>query len=118
MTINTAFFDAITEQANRCDSCAAVHRLAAQALPQLQTVLDGIADAEAILAAGQSLLSLNPADLPGVISFLSAFKTSVLTPMLAPYAQLVAQATETAAAVASATAAVESAAARFPGCTL
>lgn len=118
MTINTAFFDSITAQAERCDTCAEVQRLAAQALPQLQTVLDDIAEAEAILAAGQALLSLSPADLPGVISFLSTFKTSVLTPMLAPYATLVTQAAETATAVAGVVAAVESAAARIPGCTL
>lgn len=118
MTINTAFFDAIADQANNCQTCAEVQRLAHAALPQLQTVLDGIASAEAVLAAGQGLLALNPTTLTDVVSFLSTFKTSVLTPMLAPYAKLVAQASETSAAVTGAIAAVEAAAARIEGCTI
>jgi hypothetical protein len=118
MTINTAFFDAIADQADSCQTCAEVQRLAHAALPQLQVVLDAIAEAEAVLAIGQELLSLNPTDLSSLISFVTKLKTGILTPYLAPYAKLVAQASETTAAVTGAIAAVEAAAARIEGCTI
>ncbi len=118
MTINTAFFEAIAHQAENCVTCADVQRLADQALPQLQTVIDAINAQITALTAAQALLSLNPADLPGVISFVSSLKTDVIAPLIAPYAAYITQATQTASAVTTAIAAVQAAADRIAGCTI
>lgn len=118
MTINTAFFQSIRDQADACDVCADLQRLAAGVLPDLQGVIDAIAEAEAILGAAQELLTLNPATLPALVTFVEKLVGDVLTPMLAPYAKLVAQSAETAAAVASTIASIEAAAARIGDCTI
>lgn len=118
MTINTAYFDAIAEQAQNCRSCADVQALADKALPQLQTLLASIADQQAILTAAQALLGISVTSPTSAVTFLQSFITDVLTPMLAAYAKTVAQATETAAAVTSTIAAIQAAADDITGCTI
>lgn len=118
MTINTAFFQRIHDQAALCQSCADVQALADSALPQLQDLLSSIAGQQTVLAAAQELLTLNPGNITQVVSYIGKLNTEVLGPMLAAYAKTVAQSAATAAAVTSAIAAIESAAASIPGCTV
>lgn len=118
MTINTAFFDRIHDQALLCRTCADVQRLADECVPQLNDLLSAIAAQQAVLAGAQELLTLSPANITDVISFIGKLQTELLGPMLAAYAKVVAQAAETATAVTSAIAAIEAAGAAIPGCTI
>jgi hypothetical protein len=118
MTINTAYFTQIADQAALCRTCPELQALADRALPQLQDLLDAIAAQEAVLAGAQELLTLNPANITQVISFIGKLQSEFLTPMLAAYSKVVAQATETATAVTSTIAAIENAAAAIPNCTI
>jgi hypothetical protein len=118
MTINTAFFDQIADQAALCRTCADVQRLADSCVPQLNDLLAAIGVQQSVLAGAQELLTLNPANLADVISFIGKLQTELLGPMLAAYAKVVAQTAETATAVTGAIAAIEATAAAIPGCTI
>lgn len=118
MTINAAYFDKIADQAALCRTCADVQALADKALPQLTDLMTAITAQQTALAGAQELLTLNPANLSDVISFIGKLQTELLGPMLAAYAKVVAQATETATAITSTITAIENAAAAIPGCSI
>ncbi len=118
MTINTAYFDKIADQAALCRTCADVQALADNALPQLNDLLSAITAQSALLSAAQELLTLNPANLTDVINFIGKLQTELLGPMLAAYAKTVAQITETGTAITSTITAIENAASAIPGCTI
>lgn len=133
MTIDTAFFDAIDAQLDLVDAEAA--KLAAGAsvqldglrndlqaiinksMPRLSAQFAELEALEAKLAPALALLSMSPADLPGVISFVGDLITHVLTPQLEPYAKAVAQIAETTARVASLVSRMETTASHLHGFT-
>jgi uncharacterized protein with von Willebrand factor type A (vWA) domain len=111
-------YSEIAAQAEQCKTCAELQRLAARSVPQLNALLAQVTAARDELAAAQELLTLNPADLPGVISFLGKLKTYVITPYLAPYEKYLTQIPEITAGIATATAALNAAANRIGNCSI
>jgi hypothetical protein len=137
MAIDTQFFDQIDAQLALVDAKATALAASARGLVgvekaalerDLQAIIDAtfpnlsaqyaqVLQIQAALAPALALLTLNPADLPGVISFLSGFIEHFLTPQLAPYLVAEAKAAATIARVASLVSHVESVASHIPDFT-
>lgn len=116
--IDTAYFTALTARVNAIDTCAELQDAVNKAFASMQGQVTGIEDQLAVLAPMIGLLTLNPTDLPGVITFLDTFVTKVLTPYLAPYTTYVAQKAAILVQIADLGTAIASAASRIDSCTI
>lgn len=81
-------------------------------------MLAQVTDAAAALEAAQELLTLSPADLPGLIEFVGKLKTYVLTPYLAPYEKYLAAIPQVTAGIALVTSRLNAAASRIGNCSI
>lgn len=137
MALDTAYFDQVDHQLNQVSArldaiaaagrspqaaesaaiTAAIQQIVDQTFPRLSAQYAGQQTQVAQLAPAVALLSLNPTDLPGVLSFITNLVEHYLTPQLAPYIAAEAQLIATVARVASLVSHIESVASRVPGFT-
>jgi hypothetical protein len=110
--IDTDYFDKLIAQVDKVASLADLNALTARILPSIEAQTDAITAELAVLTPALGLLTLNPASLPSVITFISDFVTHVLTPQLKPTITYAAQQTATIAKLAELTAAIAAATAR------
>ena len=119
--LNASYFTAATNQINAITTQINGVRSQAQLQAELQlltntVIADMQAQAQAItqqiglLQPAFALLSVNPANLPQVITFCQGLITHFLTPQLAPYTNYVAQAAALVTQVNSLISAIQSAA--------
>lgn len=111
--VDTAYFDKAIAQINRVTTLPDLNAITAKLLPSIEAQTAGVTSELAALTPALGLLTLNPANLPGVITFISDFVTHVLTPQLKPTITYAAQLTATATKLAELTTAIANATARI-----
>lgn len=108
LIVDTAYFDSLTARINAATSGAELQRLVDDAFPSVQAQVSAVHAQIAALAPALELLSLNPASLPSVITFIQKLVTEILTPYLQPYITYTAQLSATVASATALAAAVQS----------
>lgn len=116
--VDNDYFDRLIAQVNKVDACQELQALVDRLLPSLEGQTTAIASELAALTPVLALLSANPANLPGVITFLTDFISLVLTPQLKPTITYASQLTLTATKIAELTVAITEAAGRIEGCSV
>lgn len=116
--VNTAYFAALTAQVNAASSCAELQVVAASALGSANTALASCSAQLATITPMLALLAVPAANPTAIVTWISSLISEYLTPQLIPATTLALQVTEMTAAIVTLTAAIESAASKFPGCTV
>lgn len=115
MTLNAAYFAALTAQVNAINKCSELQSVVDEAFDALKDVNSGLTAQIARIAPILALLEAPDADLTKIVTWITNFITNYLAPGLAPYAVMIEQQAEMIAAVASLTTAIENAATRIGG---
>jgi len=118
VTLNTTYFSNLTNSINGAQSCAELQALVTEAFASVGSVKSAITSELATVEPMLALLTINPADLPSVITFIQTLVTAYLTPILKPAVTYAAQLTALAAQITALMAAITSAEARFTSCSI
>jgi hypothetical protein len=115
--LNETYFTNATSAVNGASTCAELQALVNRIIPSINAQQAAITAQLAFLEPLQALLS-PPATPDAVVTWVSSFITSYLTPQLAAYATYVAKQTAFTAQLASLTTAIATKAAGFASCTI
>jgi hypothetical protein len=116
--LNAAYFTALTAEINNLQTCAELQALATTVMASIQAEKNAIEAQLAALAPILALLTVPGANLSAIVSWISNFITSVLTPIYLPYINYATQLAQLTAAVATLATAIENAAANITSCTV
>jgi len=115
--LNAAYYTSLTQQINGASSCAQLQNLVSEAMLAVINTQSSLTDQLAIYEPMLALLT-PPTTPTAVITYIQTLITAYLTPQLAPAITMAAQLAATIAEIAALTAAIESAASKFPSCSI
>lgn len=116
--INIDHFANMTAAVNACESCEQLQGIAGDAFASLDAVKAGIQSELAALAPILALLSPPSASPAAIVTWLTSFITTTLTPMVKPTITYAAQLAAMLDQIATLTAAIGTASAKFPSCSV
>lgn len=116
--INTETFTSITESVNSANSCAELQAIVSSAMASVNVVKDNISSELAKLTPILAITTPPGANLGAIVTWITDFISTTVTPMVKPTITYADQLTATAAQIASLTAAINAASAKFPSCSI
>ena len=106
--IDTKYFSKLNEQISNITNHDELSAFVNKVYPSIQNHITSLQSQLAALAPVVALASLNPADLPSLVTFAQNMITSVITPMIKPYLNGVAQLSQVTSQLSQLTSTIES----------
>ncbi|MHA6236876.1 hypothetical protein [Pseudomonas fluorescens group sp. PF-69] len=116
--VNAAYFQSLTDQVNNTDTCADLQAFTAEAFASVNAMIKGIEDQLAALGPLLDLLTAPSLNLGAIVSWITSFIESFLTPLTKPHSTYLAQLTELVAQMSALASAVAAKAASFEQCAV
>lgn len=115
---NTTYFTSLTNRINSASSCSELQAIVTNEFASIQGVKTAINLQVAALQPILALLSPPGANLSALATWIQNFITGFLTPYVKPYTDMATQLTQLATQITALTTAIQSAQARFTGCSV
>jgi hypothetical protein len=116
--VNAGYFQSLTDQVNGSVSCADLQALTTEVYASINTMIKGIEDQLALLAPLLDLLTAPSANLAAIVTWITSFIQSFLTPSTKPYFTYTAQLTEVVTQMTALSSAIAAKAASFEQCAV